>query len=254
MTAREEPSGFYEQLPPDISELVAKAFEAMDASSFPGTTYREVFTPQENPSLARPNYWIRWEYAPDEWELFDRLDWRKALQRFLMAIGIATLLYISIVSLFEMALWSSLSDINLLFPALFVPLMLLLPASLLSYFFAWLCFREARQRHLARQSGPHRVTIGSPHLFDQDMWMAGEHIPLQELFIKLLKVELSSRPPLVLSLHRRLSIRTGSGTWRDTLYLPVPQGREDEASQLVERFRTETIGAGKKKYIPAEPE
>ena len=38
MTAREEPSGFYEQLPPDISELVAKAFEAMDASSFPGTT------------------------------------------------------------------------------------------------------------------------------------------------------------------------------------------------------------------------
>jgi hypothetical protein len=79
MTANEEPSGFYEQLPPDVSGLVAKAFEAMDASSSPGTTYREVFSFQENPYPARSNYWIRWEYAPDEWELFDRLDWGKAL-------------------------------------------------------------------------------------------------------------------------------------------------------------------------------
>src|SRR5690242_15658646 len=132
--------------------------------------------------------------------------------------------------------------------------MLLLPTSLLLYFFAWLRFREARQRHLARQRGPHRVTIGSPHLFDQDMWVAGEHLPLQELFIELLKVKISSRPPLVLSLHRRLKIKSGSGTWRDVIYLPVPRGHEDEARQLVERFRIETIGASKRTNIPAEPE
>src|SRR5690349_7311366 len=122
MTAKEEPSGFYEKLPPDISELVAKAFEAMDEDSFPGATYREVFTFQDNPSPARPNYWVRWEYDSGEWELFDRLDWRKALRRFLLAIGITLLLYIGIVSLFEMMSWSSLSAINLLFPALFIPL------------------------------------------------------------------------------------------------------------------------------------
>jgi hypothetical protein len=82
----------------------------------------------------------------------------------------------------------------------------------------------------------------------------GAHIPLQELFIKLLKVKLSSRPPLVLSLHRRHSIRSGSGTWRDTIYLLVPRGHEEEAGQLVERLRTETIGASKKKNVPAEPD
>ena len=30
MTAKEEPSWFHEQLPPEVRELVAKAFEAMD--------------------------------------------------------------------------------------------------------------------------------------------------------------------------------------------------------------------------------
>ena len=254
MTAQEEPSGFHEQLPPDVSELVAKAFEAMDETSFPGTTYREAFSLQENPSPARPDYWIRWEYAPDEWELFDRLDWSKALQSFLLAIGSAALLYIGIVGLFETTIVSSFSGSDALFPALFVPLMLLLPASLLLYFFAWLRFREARQRHFARQRGPHRITIGSPHLFDQDMWLAGEHFPIQELFTELRKVKLSSRPPLVLSLHRRLDIKGGRGTYRDIIYLLVPRGREDEASQLVERFRSETIGASKRKNVPAEPE
>jgi hypothetical protein len=82
MTAQEEPSGFYEQLPPDISELVAKAFEAMDENSFPSAAYREVFTFQGNPSQARPNYWIRWEYDSGEWQLFDRLDWGKACDAF----------------------------------------------------------------------------------------------------------------------------------------------------------------------------
>src|SRR5215469_11612414 len=256
MTAKEEPSRFDEQLPPHVSELVAKAFEAMDENSFTGTVYRETFPALGNwpRSPARPNYWIRWEYDTSEWKLFDRIDWGKAWHRFLLAIAVTALLYTGIVSLFEMALWSSSSDVNLLFPALFVSVMLLLPAFLLSYFFAWLRFREARKRHLARQSGPQRVTIGSPHLFDQDMWLAGVHIPLQELFIELRKVKLSSRPPLVLSLHRRNSLRSGSGAWRDTIYLLVPRGHEDEVGQLVERFRTETIGASKRKNVPAEPE
>lgn len=254
MTAKEEPSWFDEQSPPDVRELVAKAFEAMDENSFTGTVYRETFPAQDNPSPARPNYWIRWEYDTGEWELFDRLDWGKAWHRLLLAIAITALLYTGIVSLFEMALWLSPSNTALLFPALFVPLLLLLPAFFISYFFAWLRFGEARKRHLARQSGPQRVTIGSPHLFDQDMWLAGVHFPLQELFIELLKVKVFSHRPLVLSLCRRHSLRSGSGTWRDTIYLLVPRGHEDEVGQLVERFRTETIGASKRHYAPAEPE
>ena len=136
----------------------------------------------------------------------------------------------------------------------FVDFRFWLPAFLLLYFFTWLRLREAKTRHLARQHGPHRVTIGSPHLFDQDMWVASEHIPLQELFIELRKAELSFGPPLVLSLHRRLKIRGGNGTYRDVIYLLVPRGHEAEASQLVEHFRAETIGAWNRKNVPSEPE
>src|ERR1700726_184157 len=114
MTAPEEPAWFDEEGPPAIRELFAKAFEAMDENSFTGTVYQGTVSSQVNVSLpsppAKPNYWIRWEYDTGEWELFDRLDWGKALRRFLLSISLTVVLYSIAVSLLEMAIWSSPSD------------------------------------------------------------------------------------------------------------------------------------------------
>ncbi len=203
----------------------------------------------------QPTFWARWEYSDSEWQLFDRLDWGRARRRCTLYLTAIAVLYLAGAGFFETLVLGSLAEQpGLLIPAIFIPLLLLLPIVFLVAFFVWLPVREAWRRRRARRHGPKRVTIGNPHLNDQEIWLAGTLFPLQELFVELRKVKLSSRPPFVLSIYRRHSIRTGSGTWRDATYLPVPQGREEEARRLVERFQMETIGASRRRIVPREPE
>ncbi len=113
-------------------------------------------------------------------------------------------------------------------------------------------FREARQRHIARLKGPRRVTIGNVSLLDQAIWQADLYVPLQEIFRHLLKVKMVENPPQLV-LHRKRTRLRQSG-WRDTIHLLIPHGHEEEARQLVERFRIETIEARRKGFIPKEPQ
>ena len=68
----------YNDLPPEVKNLVDKAFESMEMGIFPGNvqmyavdrplTFWTTISP-------RQNYWVRWEYSAEEWRQFDRLDW-----------------------------------------------------------------------------------------------------------------------------------------------------------------------------------
>jgi hypothetical protein len=52
---------------------------------------------------------------------------------------------------------------------------------------------------------------------------------------------------------RRKHLELRQSSWIDTMLILVPAGHEAEATQIVARFRAETIASLKKDAIPAEP-
>lgn len=73
-------------------------------------------------------------------------------------------------------------------------------------------------------------------------------MPLQELFLDLVKAELHFKPA-----HICLTSQNTQSRLSNTIRILVPRGREAEAVQLVERFRTETMAAKNTAHYSAEP-
>ncbi len=204
-------------------------------------------------SATRPSHWARWEYTPEEWTRFDQLDWGGAKRRLLLFIVCAALPFLLILSFFLIIFFSvATTEPDALFPLLFVPGVLLFVLVIIGTAILGRGFREARRRHMARLSGSRRVTIGNVSLFDQAIWQADLYVPLQELLLDLVSVKMTENPPQLVFRRKHVGLRQAS--WRDTIHLLIPHGHEDEARQLVERFRTETIGARRKGFTPKEPQ
>lgn len=177
--------------------------------------------------------WVHWEYRPEEWELFEKVDWN--VQR-LIFWGLVGGTAISVIA--AILPWFIFPDtgplLSIFLPALlgwcvFFPL-------LMKFLFSYI---DARKRHKTRQQGPRTVTFAR-----EGVWEAGVFFPLNKfLEANLKKVILTFDPPI---LHFRL-LRMHWGThWRAsptsaTLRVPVPHGREEEAGFLQERFQTEVI-------------
>jgi len=165
---------------------------------------------------------VHWEYSPEEWALFDRIDWKLGRRIFFWLLCFGFALGILALSGFSLAGFG--------ISALLMLVML---------FFLWIShYTEAAERHKARQKSaqPHRITISK-----QGIWIAGTYFSLENLA----KVKMTPRPP-VLRFHS-FSVYTDSAT-ADTAAsyrrrVLVPRGREEEAERLVQRFRTEVIEA-----------
>lgn len=214
-------------------------------------------------AAARHDYWARWEYSPEDWERFDQLDWGSAQRTLWSQIAVLLLIAVVVVGALLLLFNSMMQGLS---PqetsqsaggaAFFIGLALFLIAVLGgSYVFqsGWLPLQEARKRHQARQSGPHRITIGKASIFSQSLWLAGQHFPLQDVSITLTDVKLTFEP-LALHLQRKHGwISSRSSRWYDTIRILLPSGHEQEASRLLARFQQETILSLKQKSAPAEP-
>lgn len=214
-------------------------------------------------AAAKHDYWARWEYLPEDWERFDQLDWGSARRTFWLQIIVLLLIAVVVVSVLLLLFNSTMQGLS---PqetsqfargdTFFIGLALFLIAVLGgSYVFqsGWLPLQEARKRHQARLSGPHRITIGKVSIFSQSLWLAGQHFPLQDISITLTDVKLTFEP-LALHLRRKHSrIASRTSRWYDTIRILLPSGHEQEASQLLARFQQETILSLRQKSAPAEP-
>jgi hypothetical protein len=194
----------------------------------------------------RGDYWARWQYTAEEWQLLDRLDWNAA-KRSSLLWGSGILL----INALDFVFFILSSDATTLLQMLFFPGLLLIVSAGIFAAYSGRPLREAYRRHSARLNGPKRVTIGKVVFCDQAIWQGGLYIPLQASFLNLVKVKMTLDPPQLWLRRRHSGIQQFS--WFDTIHLLVPQGHEEEARHLLERFHKETIGAKKRIPAPAEP-
>ena len=178
------------------------------------------------PSSGDSDAWVRWEYSPEEWALFDRLDWKPG-RRVVFWVSIS-LLFLPGLGFFFYALGG---------PVVAVTTVVIVALGLL--FFFWLGSNgEAGRRHRARKKSaqPHRITISK-----QGIWEAGTYFPLT----RLRTVKMTSPPP-VLHFHSTIGSVSTYDADVDPVYrlrVLVPRGHEEEAERLVQRFRIEVIEA-----------
>ena len=206
---------------------------------------------QKNPEKPEGNAWAHWEYAPDEWELFDRIDWRSVVRRYLLTSALGILGFLLVVALFfwlttihtEVATTiANFAFVAMLFSAFFL-LYLMVPGT---------AFRKARKRHKARQnsSQPYKVTLSH-----KGMWLAGTYFPFtgtgvenRELGVTLREVRLTSEPT-TLQFRVEYRISNSANTLnrteinRETVHLLVPRAHESEAEYVAQLFRTEVVEA-----------
>ncbi len=194
----------------------------------------------------RADYWAKWKYTAEEWQLLDRLDWG-GTQRTLLLWGGAILL----INVLSFGFFILFFDMATHLPILSIPGTLLFFSVGIFAANGIRTLGEARRRHNARLNGPKRITIGNRNFSDQSIWQGGLHIPLQAVFLNLVSVKMTLYPP-------QLRLRRKHGglnqyPWFDTIHVLVPRGHEDEARHMLERFHRETIGAKKRISTPPEP-
>jgi len=209
-------------------------------------------------------YWARWEYSPEEWKRFERLDWTSARHALWLLIALWLLVSVAITVGLVIVLHSMTQGLPpkdasnaFTFEVFLVGFFMVMLASIGSsciFLWGWLPSQEARQRHRARQMGPQRVTIGNVRVLSQSLWLAGQHFPLQHTSMTLTRVTLSAEP-LALHFRRRhgSTLTTRTSGWYETVHILLPSGHEQEAELLLLRFRQETILASKRKDVPVEP-
>ena len=249
------------ELPPQFRGMVEEALKAVQNGNVNQggnvfTIERTVVAPEQqfvpsaqySQSPQEHNYWARWEYSPEEWKMFDKLDWGYFQRRTFIIRVVTVLIYLSIAGSTALLLWQIASSFGSLLPLIFAQAMLLFAGILVPFYMTGRLFREAKKRHIARQTGQRHVTIGSITFIDQSIWMAGLQISLQEQFLDLVQAEVRFKPT-----HLCLTTQNTQTRQYNTIRILVPDGHEKEAMQLVERFRAETIGARDKTNTVPEP-
>ena len=183
--------------------------------------------------------WVHWEYSPEEWVLFEKVDWMPIRLRFWgVTVGCAASVVAAILPWFFFSLrGGDESQFLIVYLSALLGWCVFLPLVIMHFF----SYINARKRHKARQQEPRTVTFSR-----EGVWEAGTFFPLNKfLTANLKKVTLTFDPPV---LHFRLRIWPSGKNWRSSptssaLHVPVPRGREEEAGFLLERFQTEVIQA-----------
>ncbi len=180
--------------------------------------------------------WAHWEYSPEEWALFDRIDWRAIWLRYWLPNVIPPVcIFILGITAFRLSVLTML----------LIMIAFVLPVWAAIFAIRAYAYGEAKKRHKARQNQdqPQRVTFSS-----DGVWEAGIHFPLGGPFLKLRSVHMTSQPTV---LHFRLKYLMRNNYVRYTIHVLVPRGREEEAAQLMKHYQAKIAEA--KKRTPSNP-
>lgn len=205
--------------------------------------------------------WVRWEYTPEEWHLFDQRDWHETMRMFKRSMQDVVRFYVvlAVFGVFLFFIFMMTGRIPSASPLLFgvealglaAVMALVIPIFAMTDLFQLL---NAWKRHLARGKETRCVVIGNlTSSGKQTIWIGEQSVPLQNAFLRLSQAILyedihaeangqSYQPELTLS--RRLGPLNLSSI--DDICVLVPRGHEKEARQLAERLNNETITTKRK--------
>ncbi len=183
-------------------------------------------------------YWANWQYTPDEWRHFDKLEWRHTwwLAGQQLGIGVALGLVICISGgVFGVFRHYNEAEWSIMLWALACLFGFIL---LFGMWFAWREYSFGQTLQTGRRQGPRAVCI-SPNIVQIG---AGKSLLIRGYPPReLVSVTLRRAQPALLQFTTLTAKRTPSAR-RYTLWVPVPTGHEAEAAALAERFRREVIG------------
>ena len=194
--------------------------------------------------------WAQWEYEPDEWGVFDQVDWVSVRNKSRLILILSPIIFLVIT----MVLWVLLAP-SAKMAAFFLAFILLTPL-ILVMFAAVGTLRKAKKRYQARHNPAEpqrRVTFTS-----YAIWLSGTSFPFIAGSWHLESVHATANPTM-LHFTLRLSPLPGEGggysDWPKTqrFHIPVPRSHEAEAEQLRQRYYAEVIKEKKKPANLPEP-
>ena len=231
-------------VPPEIRQRARNVFQSAADSMSQDTQMRSstYFTHPPQSRGHSDRVWAHWEYSPDEWELFDRIDWQAARRAYWLPNIIGTIVFLLTVAIVTLLSQTVASD--QIFLVTFIPFV----ALVLIFSLRTKSYTEAKKRYQARQSQGQAHTV----TFSRDgVWEAGIHFSLHGILTNLCKVKLTFQPT-VLHFHCEY-VHLRQPNEYGVIRVLVPYGHEEEAVRLAQRFQIEVIEASKKPYNPPEP-
>jgi hypothetical protein len=139
--------------PSNVREVQQRAWRRQQA--WQGQDQNNIFRSSRNNDA-----WVHWEYSPEEWVLFDTIDWRS---RHYTSLWLLVCLPSSLA--FGYVLSRVAGSVAAVLAFVFL--------AILMFFFFWriVLLGDARQRHLARQNQaqPHRITFSQRGVYLRDL-------------------------------------------------------------------------------------
>jgi hypothetical protein len=225
---------------------------AFGGTTFPGMNqvFSGQFTNASQHQKGNGQAWAHWEYAADEWALFDRVDWVPVRNKSRLMLILGPLLCLVIIGVLLAVVWMASQSFTVVLAIGLAPAIILLTALMFVMISAGSSVGGAKKRHQARQNQaePHRVTFSR-----EGIWEAGEYFSFRFGNLELESVKMTAHPAV---LHFKLLKFNSDGSWTGTaqkIHILVPRGHEGEAEQLRQRYYAEAIKTWKKPPHPPEP-
>lgn len=248
----QHPDLFPGNMPQETGQYTQDASMPFGGATFPGMNQvsSSQFTDALKQQMGGSQTWAHWEYGPEEWALFDLIDWVPVRNKSRLALIMGPILYLGIIGVLMAVVWAvsqSIDEILFIVPAPAIILLMVLMFVMIS---AGASIKGAKKRYQARQNQaePHRVTFSHGGI-----WEAGTYFSFDCGGLELESVKMTAHPAV---LHFKLLKYNFDGSWTGTaenIHILVPRGHEQEAEQLRQRYYAEVIKTRNKPYNPPEP-
>lgn len=191
-------------------------------------------------AAARAQYWAQWTYSEDEWQRFDRLDWRRTRRWFYGTLAMIPLLvcWLACIGPWELEGFAKGERLYNHAPWVFYSLFgfILLGAvatGVLLVWLEWKAYVAGKARHEERQDPESSRTLD---IGPVGIYQSGNRIPLEGPTLRLRNVYIDrwDSSKLVFRMMRGRNVPTG-------ISIPIPKGQEASAQELIERFKQEVL-------------
>ena len=196
------------------------------------------------PADPAAEYWVHWHYSEAEWQAWIAADLERARTHWIGWRIVPGLIGVVLLAIFLS--WGASEGA---LPSYMITATLMSVIVCIAWFSLGLrAYSTAHEAFAQRYRGPREVAI-SPWW----VWHSGQFTPLLRSMQNRLQVQLIGGRPMWLRFDIEELDWNIQATRRRSITVPVPEGREPDARQLVARFKREIIGGPPAPRPPGRP-